>query len=371
MVSKSSQSARIAEDRTSARDAAVERALSVLRPPDAQPVPEEFLLREPIHRDARIPGEHPFDQAVFAEAASMTFLRGRVLVFDLDDTLLTTNYICREEWDTPPPGMHPPVPVLSIAYRKMRRSRAYWLKAGWRRPIRARYDSGRYPFLKNPEVIAQVRPGALALLHGLREAGARLVLMTICARERLDFLLDRLPLLRQAFTVAKTGQLRVVCAEDLARIVRDWGRKGPPMAPDSLEGEMADDWQRGRALHVARPRRFSLKTLPALHAGLGLEQLDLLIDDSPGGEEAYREAGLSHRFLKAPRREPFRPVVPDWIRELGKRFTDEAEGAVRESRVDKRFPAAGNYPWVRFEDPLYFPFVHVEEDLPEMTGDEA
>lgn len=360
MAKKSSQSAWNSENRASAKEAAIHRALSVLRPPDAKPVPEEFLVREPIRRDARIPGEHTFDQAVFAGAASMTFLRGRVLVFDLDDTLLTTNYICGDEWDTPPPGMHPSMPVPSIAYPKMRRSRAYWLKAGWRRPLRARYDSGRYPFLKNPEVTAQLRPGALALLHGLREAGARLVLMTICARERLHFLFQRLPLLGKAFTDPETGSFQVLSAEDLVYNLLVWVRSRQPKPPETLDPDMTMDWQAGVDLHESQPMRFSLKTLPVLNADLGLARLDLLIDDSSSGEDAYRKAGLSHRFLKAPRADPYNPVVLGWIRELRERFSDDKG---RKSHPERAIPVMDEYPIIRFEDPLYFPFVHMEEEL--------
>lgn len=342
------------------RATGVEAALAALRPPGAHEVPEHLLLREPLLAEWSPPPQHPFDAVVYETASAMAFLRDRLLVFDLDDTLLNTNFICRESWDRHPGGGPSPQAADSIDYGRLRLALSYWLKAGWRRPRRARYDSRRYPFLRNPEVIAQLRPGMVALLHGLREAGARLVLMTVCARKRLDFLFARLPALQAAFR--EGGKIQVVCAEDLAGVHFQFREQGFPAMPSDLPEEMVRVWKAGIEIHDRRPQAYGLKTLPVLFRVLGLSRMDLLVDDSESARTAFHEAGLNTSFLKAPRADPYAPFVAEVLAELARRFAPRGCGDPADARLPGEFTLA-DYPWIRFEDPLYYPLVHTREEL--------
>lgn len=346
----------------------VHALLAPLRPPDAQPVPRDLLVCDAVDSGVELPGNHPFDQHVYAAAASMTFLEGRVIAFDLDDTLLNTNFICRESWNALPPALSHPAVMPSISYDKMRYPLSYWLKAGWRRPLRARYDSARYPFLRNPDVVAQLRPGVLALLHGLKEAGAVLVLVTLCARERLDFIFERLPLLRAAFVETASHAEYVLAAEDLAGMAHNWSTGALPKIPAGLDTDMIDDWKRAQRIHELKPGSFGLKTLLVLHVGLCLNRLDLLVDDSEGGHAAYSRAGMEQRFIKASRAEPYRPVALDWLREIRARLGDHSDADVAPEKMHEHIPEPEQYPWLRFEDPLYFPFIHMRDVLSTFPG---
>lgn len=338
----------------------IKHLLQELRPASALPVPPDLIIDTDLNPEASRSFSHSVDTTIFAEAASLSGLSGRVIVFDLDDTLLNTNFICKDSWHFPAElGVQPPT-AFSIDYQRLRHPLGYWLKAGWRRPRRMQYDSGHYPFLRNPDVEAQLRPGALALLHGLKSAGATLVLATISARRRLDFLFARLPALKDAFLDPVSERLLVAAAEDLARYAIRFRVGEAPKPPKSIDCDMAAVWQGGCQAHRDFPLCFNIKSLPALHAITGIHRLDLLVDDSTKAAGIWERVGLEGQFLKAPRLEPYGLVVTSLLGGIIKRLNLEdpaSEVSIPQLALGK------DYPWVRFEDPLYFPLVHLEDTL--------
>lgn len=337
-----------------------EQALQKIRPLEAWPVPEEYVIRTPVAAAKPYFSNNSFDQVIYEMAAGLNCVRDRVIAFDLDDTLLNTNFICSEDWDFPPELGPEPKTEESIYYSGLRHSASYWFKAGWRWPKRRQYASSRYPFLMNPDVVAQLRPGALALLHGLKSAGARLLLATICARPRLEFLFSRLPALKDAFIDTTSGQLLIATAEDLAQVtiaISDI----PEERPVETDPDMGLHWSNGFRAHVDHPLNFAIKSFPALHVLTGINRLDLLVDDSQKGADTYRKYDLGDFFLQAPRLDPYGAVVMSLLQGILSRFGKQPVP----DRETKSLLENG-YPWIRFEDPLYFPFVHKQETLTDL-----
>lgn len=352
-----------------AEDAA--RLLASLRPRHAHPVPPALLIRSPLLPTDWSPLAHRFDRAVFEAAAQIPNLQGRVLAFDLDDTLLNTSYASGDHWvQNDPEGGY--AGAFSLDYKSLQHPLSFWLKAGWRRPLREQYSSERYPFLKNPEVVAQLRPGSLALLHGLRKAGATLALVTLCARERVDFLFQRIPPLASAFAPASESGCppdsmtdvsglapSVMAAEDLAAVslflqTPEAAKLAAAWPEATATSAFAADFAAGFAFHEKAPRHFSIKTVVGLHIARQLSRLDLLIDDSAEGEAAYREMGLAARYLLVEKHDPHGPQIIHTLAAIAARFDHIIEPAPKLLSPT----ALEDYPLIRFEDPLYFPLIH-------------
>lgn len=338
----------------------IEQLLERIRPRDARVVPDNLVVRDSMSAAETLDLSHPFDQAIFQAASRMDGLKGKVIGFDLDDTLLNTNYICKEAWRFPQEFGDEPSTIESIHYRRLRRSPGFWLKGGWKRPRRMQFDSSRYPFLRNPDVVAQLRPGALAMLHGLKAAGATLVLMTVCAHQRLEFLFSRLPALKDAFRSPDDDHVLVASAKELAEFVRSL-QNAMPALPGGIDADMQTCWEGGLQAHREAPACFNVKTLPALYTITGLGRLDLLVDDSSDGSRRSARCGLSDTYLQAPALDPHGPVIPELLNRINLRFGGERERTIEPAELRPRLAEA--YVWLRFEDPLYFPFVHVKDTL--------
>ncbi|MEO0852122.1 MAG: hypothetical protein AAFY15_01275, partial [Cyanobacteria bacterium J06648_11] len=242
----------------------------------------------------------------------------------------------------------------SVRYSRVQRSLWRTLKYAWRLPLRFQYDPQRYRFLNNPQVFVQLRPGWLAALRGLKSAGVRLVLVTASARSRVDFLLARLPQLRDLF--AEGDCLWVATAEDMLSFVLDIY-----LHPDRYDACTEADVL-SAAIHAQRPLSLAMKTPFALKHVLGMEDYDLLIDDSDTTATHLRAGGLGHKLLKIDPRQPQTPYVLN-ILQAARRQLDSpsASSAIAVPSSDTAAYDSATYPHLRFEDPLYYPLIHLSD----------
>ena len=288
-------------------------ALAAARSRAAPPPPPDFLEHSPI---ARQPPSTPFSDALQAAAA---MVGGRAdIVFDLDDTLLVTDYTAREAWHPDPFAGEPTVSAWD--FRRMRPSWWLTLRNGWRLPARHRYCPRTYPFLAEAVVTAQWRPGTFGLLAGLQAAGHTLYLATASARVRWAYIVERFP-----FVSAYFPPERVACAEDLLA------------ATASLNFPA---------------EAYFLKGPELLKAALNQTQLDLLIDDSPRAAALYRERNLYDRFIHAEAKDPHGPALVPLLTLLAARLDSAAE------QPSPAPPPLNGRDCLRFEDPFYRPFLN-------------
>ncbi|MEM9153503.1 MAG: hypothetical protein AAGB13_00505 [Cyanobacteria bacterium P01_F01_bin.33] len=319
------------------------------------PTPD-LLERTPIS----MPAESEFDAT--AEALGRSFPAGVMLAFDLDDTLLNVSYTCGEDWVPLPDRAMPPAD--SIQYHRMRRSPWRVLKYGWRLPQRFQYSPQRYPFLRNPQVFVQIRPGLVAALRGLKAAGVRLALVTASARARVEFLLVRLPQLRELFV--EGDRLLVAAAEDLLRVSSDLY-----LQPECYSARSELDTL-SLAVHACRPLSLAMKTPWALRQILDAGDYDLLIDDSATTAAHMRANGLGRKVLEIDARQPQTDYVIDILqaarRQLECGLDLHSARSIASAPVARE--SAGNrqtgydpatYPHLRLEDPLYYPLIHLSD----------
>ncbi|MEO1132496.1 MAG: hypothetical protein AAFX40_07290 [Cyanobacteria bacterium J06639_1] len=333
-------------NRTQDTDAAtrVRILLATLRRSRVERPASELLDRSPLS----ISTASDLDAA--AAALGRSFPADTCMAFDLDDTLLNISYTCGEAWDVEGDA----TAFGSIQYAKMQRSPWRVLKYGWRLPRRFHYDPQRYRFLNNPQVFVQIRPGMLAALQGLKSAGVKLALVTASARSRLDFLLARLPLLREIFS--EGDRLWVAAAEDLLEFTLDLY-----LHPERYEARSELDVL-GLAIHAERPLSLAMKTPFALKHVLGLADYDLLIDDSTTTASSLRAGKLGQKLLQIDPRQPQTPYVLD-ILQAARRQLDGQPASTVDAATSS--DAAGydpkTYPHLRFEDPLYYPLIHLSD----------
>lgn len=288
-------------------------ALAAARQPPVPPPPSEFLDVSPI---SSAPPATPFSKALKGMAAK---IGGRAhLVFDLDDTLLVTDYTARDAWQPDPFSAVPIFPAWD--FRRMRASWWLTLRNGWRLPRRHRYDPRTYAFLAQPVITAQWRPGTFGLLAGLQAAGHTLYLATASSQVRWDFLCGRFPFLGGFFPPE-----RVACAEDL-------------LAATVALGQPAET--------------YFLKSPELLRKALSLPQLDGLIDDSTLAATFYNGHKLADRFIHAEAKDPHGPVLAKLPGILSNRLAGTAIHST------PPLPPPGQGDCLRFEDPFYRPFLN-------------
>lgn len=330
----------------------IEALLATLRRARAHVPPTEVLDRTEI----LVPAATAFDQ--HAEALGRSFPAGKLLAFDLDDTVLNVSYTCGEEWQPQVNGEL----RASIAYDRMQRSLWRVAKYSWRLPRRFQYAPRRYPFLNNPQVFVQVRPGLLAALRGLKSAGVRLALVTASARSRVDFLLARLPHLRELFS--EGDRLMVAAAEDvLAAGLTLYLHPEQHVAQSEIDALSL-------AVHAERPLSLAMKTPFLLKQILDVGDYDLLIDDSNTTATHLRAGGLGHKLLKIDPRQPQTPYVINILEAARRQLwnpqalpadvtRDGAEASGNEAEPSSY--QVGTYAHLRFEDPLYYPLIHLSD----------
>lgn len=299
------------------------QALRACRPDGAVMPDENHVDTTPLVADGALRCANRFEAAV--REAGRRMGAGRRVVFDLDDTLLNTDYTAKAGWYPDP--LDDAFGADAWRYASMRRDPWLTLRNGWRLPRRHSYSPRAYPFLGNPRVRAQWRPGAFAFLTGLREGGADLFVASATAKARWRYLGARFPLINALFPEGN-----VACAEDLLAAALEMGN--------------ADGC-------------FHSKPPDLLRHALGVDDLDVLVDDSALVARAYGAHGEEARLLPVPPCDPHGDAVARVAAELARRFgSREAEEAATAALT-----GGGAQPLAahRFEDPFYYPTLHIPE----------
>ncbi|NQU95332.1 MAG: hypothetical protein HQ549_03770 [Candidatus Omnitrophica bacterium] len=332
----------------------IDTALEGLRRPGYVIPDERFLEFSPIETDCYHPITNPLDRALYNLASEIK--PGTVLAMDLDDTLLTNSYTCGNEWQKEGSGSDSKY-FESIRYSQMRRSLSGYLKYAQNSPKRAQYDSRKYTFLKNPQVISQLRPGILQALKGFKNAGAILVLVSATARKRMDFLLTRFPILKRLFSF--DNKLCVIAAEDILKASYELLQNKDKLRLATEEDRLS------LSAHIDRPMSLAAKTPYLIKRILGISNYDILIDDSSVTFELFKAHNLSHKILKVNPRLPHTDYALDIVTSVLRRLQNKKDAAdeVKRSKKNNNIFDASNYRYIRFEDPLYYPLIHMRDQV--------
>lgn len=258
------------------------------------------------------------------------------LAVDLDDTLLHNSYTCPSLWDL---GGYYGADILpGYRYGRLSRSAIGWLRALRKRPAYDQISRSRHPFMESPRVIVAPNLPVLQMLQVLKYHGATLVLATASARARVDLLFARLPILGDLFGGA------VFAAEDLAWRALEV-EKGPQSDPL---------WEISAPVHHARPRSLMTKTPWTLAPAFDGAGYDILIDDSRITAQLFTDHGLADRLLA---------VDPHALTPQAAWCTVSDCLARLSGRPPPPLPKdlAEDTPVLRFEDPLYWPYMHIKD----------
>ncbi len=298
-------------------------ALAACRPDGAVMPAAAYVDTTPLLAEGALHSASAFEAGL--REAGRRMGSGRRIVFDLDDTLLNTDFTAKDGWYPDPLDDAPGTDAWR--YAAMQRSPWLTLRNGWRLPRRHTYSPRVHPFLNNPRIRAQWRPGVFAFLTGLREGGAELYLASATARARWHYLGTRYPLLNALFP-----QGNVACAEELLAAALDAGEAGG---------------------------FFYSKTPDLLRRAFCSEKIDTIVDDSAFVARAYAALGEEKRLLQVPPGDPHGDAVARVAAELARRFGNKdaaaaASAALNGGRVK---PLAAH----RFEDPYYYPTLHIPE----------
>lgn len=253
---------------------------------------------------------------------------------DLDDTCLHNSVTTPSLWDLG--GYYDPAIVAGFRYRHMRRDLAGRLRQLRGRPAYDQCDKTRYPFLQGPRVIAAPSLPMLQMLYWLKENGTQLALVSASAQARVAHLCARLPILSELFGAA------IYCAEDIV------ARTG------AIAGTLADPgpWHCSAALHQAAPNTLIAKT-PLLVAPLFEGQsFDVLIDDSVETGQLFEAHGLGACVIRIDHDAAAPPAAWTCVRACVARMTGTPPPEVPA-------PLVAATQVIRFEDPLYYPLLHV------------
>lgn len=308
--------------------------LEGLRPNLAVLPPAGLLARAPVE------GARPVQSADIDHWFGAAFggQRPERVCVDLDDTCLHNSVTTKSLWDVG--GYYDPAIQPGFDYVQMKRDARGVLRMLRRRPAYDQRDKARYPFLKGPRVVSAPSLPMLHMLSWLKRNGTQLALVTACARERLAVLLTRLPILTELFGDA------VYCAEDIVERSRAFRADAPDPAL----------WSGSIAVHRAAPGSLIAKTPWLVSPLFDGRPYEMLIDDSPETGRLFEAHGLGAHLIEIDG-EAVRPAAA-WacVRHCVARMI----GAQAPDTVPE-IPASilAATPVIRFEDPLYYPLLHI------------
>lgn len=246
--------------------------LSSLRKPGLDLPPEPLIETSPLSWQMT-----PWDELDSWPGLLPGSLTGRWLAVDLDDTLLMGSFTAGHAWNFYNPIMG--------AFKKELLSMD-WL-ATTKNVFRgkpARVPCHRaHPFLSHPAVTVAFRPGMVEGLVALKKAGLGLILVTASSMRRVEYLLQRFPILRELFGSPRG---KIVAAEGLV-----------PALIEASDHPSRIDHGPSALAHSLRPRSLAIKTPWAVSRGTSLPYYDLLVDDSPITSDVFQSAGLQNWLL--------------------------------------------------------------------------
>ena len=278
-----------------------------------EPIPQPYGIRfEPTQRDT-----------------SMT------IAFDLDDTLLLNSCVSPTSFTDDSALLFPAWKANSpAAWTQCMRS---W--RGQRFWSRLRKTSN---FLKESDLpLTHVcfRPGALQLLARLRNAGARLILVTASSQIRLAYLFKRMPWFLSFFN--NDGEKAAVISGEMLEMATT----AMQQHEDNPLASEITPW------HFNGPASLAMKSQAVIQYCLGIRHgYDLLVDDNEETASLFASHGRSKFLLKVDGKSPTRStVVPTIAAEIAERM-----GIPRLLEEDW---STKSLPEFVLEDPFYMPYL--------------
>ena len=312
--------------RKSGRD--IREKLLSLRPEDGVIVPEAYIDDSPI--------------GLFSRYQLRSSFSKKFVAIDLDDTLLNSDWTCGESFKQSIPDHI----IRSIRYDRMKPTLKGRIQKLRGLPVAFQYDLEKYPFLKNPPVYVQFRPGMLEQLICLHNQGMNFLLITASSEKRIDFLFKRCPILHQLFAN------RVIAAETSAKILQQIEvtsdaeiRQQSRLSPDLVDASLA--------IHRERPCSLAAKSPLLVELAVGLPGFEYLIEDSEITRSLFIHSGLDERLIYIEGKQMDAFQTEDLFRTLyaGLELTMPFLEIPQKMKI------------VHIEDPLYYPFIHMSDQL--------
>ncbi len=310
--------------------------------PEAIIPPSEWIIRSPISLK--------YDRAVWDNyqqqipwLSNIETLPKLKVVIDLDETLLLNSYRCPKIWEIGE-GYEDRKIYPAYGYSQMKKPLRGRLQRMFGRTHYDTADKTAYPFLQNPRHIVLFRPGMLSGLAWLAQKGVELILVTASARQRVDYLLKRFPILKEVF-----GD-HVISANEIMKYYLSLA-SGVSQIQDQASGQAFGK----------RPWSLAIKTPDLVNQILGNGGYDLIVDDSEMLIETIQETPLRALWV--------RPDLP--LSNYGMQIV--ATIAAKVLAEDKQLSPERLEPdsqllfvetvsnldqFVRLEDPYYWPLCH-------------
>lgn len=284
-------------------------------------------------------------EAIFADLAikiDPSKLDGMNIAVDLDDTLLFGSITISNLWSQGS-GYADKNIVDGYAYAKMKKSVRGHYNAWRGRPKYDQVCRQANPYMANPRVVVALNMPLLSMLNWAKTRGATLSLVTASARQRVDYLKRRLPILNDLFDD------RVMAAEDIA---------GRLLSIESGIGPNAKEkiWARSANMHMNRPNSLAAKSPWLVSPLFDGQSFDMLLDDSSVTYELFKETRLENSLYRIHHHN----LDPQKLWSQAIQF-----GA--SLRPGESLPAsASDFPECQptlIEDPLYWPLLHKVDQL--------
>lgn len=257
-------------------DALAEQSLASLRRPIGLPLPDEqFIDKTPLNLEGdRHIWETFYNSPAFPLAQNIPQLTGKTIVFDLDETLLMNSYISPEIWALgagyPDKNIQP-----AFKYSQLKKTPKGHLQKLLGRTDYDTTSAQQYPFLKQPRHIVIFRPGILHGLRWLKQQGTTLVLATASARQRVQYLATKFPLLTEIF------EDKVITANEIAYYYHKY--------PETSAVDQMIFHKRLHSLAAKVPTIFNFF--------LKINDYDLLVDDSKTTKQLFTDTSLAAKLL--------------------------------------------------------------------------
>ena len=269
-------------------------------------------------------------------------LDGLNLAVDLDDTLLFGSITIPNLWAVGG-GYADKNIVDGHAYARIKKSLRGRYNAWRGRPKFDQACRRTNPYVANPRVVVALNMPLVSVLNWMNARGANLSLVTASARQRVDNLKNRLPVLKQLF-----GR-RVMTAEDIAeRLLSINTGIGPS------QSEMT--WSRSVKMHAYRPNSLAAKSPWLVSPLFDGQAFDMLLDDSKVTHEIFKQSGLESSLFRIHHHNLDRQKL--WIQAVQMCASCSLSEPLTLSATD--FPEFHD---TLIEDPLYWPLLHSNDQL--------
>ena len=326
------------------RNNKIEHALQSLRENEHFLPSAEFISFDPISTPLIALETLNIDESLAAVIEQVEDGLDLTIAVDLDDTLLFGSHTCPEIWDFAA-GYRDPNIRGGFEYSRLRHSWRGRIAKLVGRPDFHCVDNDRHAFINAPRVIVAPNIPLLSTLAWLKGKGATIGLATASSRERIEYLFKRIPILFELFAD------RVMDATQLA--------ERSIIAEEQRETIDPNKWAGSIQVHQERPFSILTKTPWALSPMFKGKPYDLILDDSSTMADLFSSAGLGHLVCK--------PVAPFTGNESvwGVIKTCLCHISSRNQNIGEEI-AYSDLPSpidVRFEDPLYWPYLHFKDQI--------